>query len=58
MKHIDACSCIHYIAGVKIGPFAEHSNQLWNVSAVPTWSKVSATLSSFPLKDRLNAQNF
>lgn len=26
---------------MKIGPFAEHSNQLWNVSAVSSWSKVN-----------------
>ena len=25
---------------VKSGPFHEHSNQLWNISAVPLWSKV------------------
>lgn len=29
---------------MKIGPFAEHSNQLWNVSAVSTWSKVNSGL--------------
>jgi len=29
---------------MKKGPFAEHSNQLWNVSAVPTWSKVNSGL--------------
>ncbi len=33
-------ACIHYISRVKSGPFAEHSNQLWNVSGVPLWSKV------------------
>lgn len=51
-------SCINYIAGVKSGPFAEHSNQLWNVSGVPTWSKVytglikmyrAEVLSKFPV---------
>ncbi|XP_034945256.1 serine/threonine-protein phosphatase 2A activator-like [Chelonus insularis] len=36
--------CIDFIAKVKVGPFAEHSNQLWNVSAVPSWSKVNAGL--------------
>ena len=25
---------------VKAGPFHEHSNQLWNISAVPIWAKV------------------
>ena len=29
---------------VKTGPFAEHSNQLWNISAVPHWEKVNSGL--------------
>ena len=29
-----------FFAQVKTGPFAEHSNQLWNVSGVKTWDKV------------------
>ncbi|CAB1440533.1 unnamed protein product [Pleuronectes platessa] len=29
---------------MKTGPFAEHSNQLWNISAVPAWSKVNQGL--------------
>lgn len=33
--------CIQFINSVKTGPFAEHSNQLWNISAVPTWNKVN-----------------
>ncbi|XP_052221224.1 serine/threonine-protein phosphatase 2A activator-like isoform X2 [Dreissena polymorpha] len=37
-------SCIKYINEVKTGPFAEHSNQLWNISAVPNWEKVNAGL--------------
>lgn len=36
--------CIRYITSVKTGPFAEHSNQLWGISAVSTWSKVNAGL--------------
>lgn len=36
--------CIHYICSVKTGPFAEHSNQLWNISGVPLWSKVNSGL--------------
>ena len=36
--------CIEFISKVKIGPFAEHSNQLWNVSAVPSWTKVNSGL--------------
>jgi len=33
-------ACLSYIHKVKSGPFHEHSNQLWNISAVPNWSKV------------------
>lgn len=29
---------------VKSGPFAEHSNQLYNISGVPSWSKVNSGL--------------
>uniref|UniRef100_A0A8C4X8Y1 Serine/threonine-protein phosphatase 2A activator n=1 Tax=Erpetoichthys calabaricus TaxID=27687 RepID=A0A8C4X8Y1_ERPCA len=36
--------CIRFINEMKTGPFAEHSNQLWNISAVPTWSKVNQGL--------------
>ncbi|XP_044742493.1 serine/threonine-protein phosphatase 2A activator-like [Chrysoperla carnea] len=36
--------CIKYINSVKTGPFAEHSNQLWGVSGVPSWSKVNGGL--------------
>ncbi len=32
--------CIGHINKVKTGPFAEHSNQLWNISAVQGWEKV------------------
>lgn len=51
-------ACIQYISEVKTGPFAEHSNQLWNVSGVPTWEKVyqglikmyrAEVLSKFPV---------
>ena len=51
-------ACIKYIAGVKTGPFAEHSNQLWNVSGVGSWEKVyqglikmyrAEVLSKFPV---------
>ena len=37
-------ACIKFINEVKTGPFAEHSNQLWNISAVQTWSKVNSGL--------------
>jgi len=36
--------CIQYILKVKHGPFAEHSNQLFNISGVPSWSKVNSGL--------------
>ncbi|XP_061732760.1 serine/threonine-protein phosphatase 2A activator [Nerophis ophidion] len=36
--------CIKFINEMKTGPFAEHSNQLWNISAVPSWSKVNQGL--------------
>lgn len=36
--------CLKYITTAKNGPFAEHSNQLWNISSVPTWSKVNSGL--------------
>lgn len=36
--------CIKFILKVKTGPFAEHSNQLWNISGVQTWSKINQGL--------------
>ncbi|XP_007471873.1 PREDICTED: serine/threonine-protein phosphatase 2A activator isoform X3 [Lipotes vexillifer] len=36
--------CVLFITEMKTGPFAEHSNQLWNISAVPSWSKVNQGL--------------
>ncbi|KAL3872470.1 hypothetical protein ACJMK2_040394 [Sinanodonta woodiana] len=36
--------CIKFINSVKTGPFAEHSNQLWNVSGVSDWGKVNTGL--------------
>ncbi|XP_076271206.1 serine/threonine-protein phosphatase 2A activator-like [Rhynchophorus ferrugineus] len=51
-------SCIKYINQVKSGPFAEHSNQLWSISGVSSWSKINGglikmykaeVLSKFPL---------
>uniref|UniRef100_H0VC16 Serine/threonine-protein phosphatase 2A activator n=1 Tax=Cavia porcellus TaxID=10141 RepID=H0VC16_CAVPO len=36
--------CILFITEMKTGPFAEHSNQLWNISAVPSWAKVNQGL--------------
>ncbi|GAB6021945.1 hypothetical protein CHUAL_006106 [Chamberlinius hualienensis] len=49
---------IQFIHKVKTGPFGEHSNQLWNISGVQSWSKVNGglikmykveVLSKFPL---------
>jgi len=37
-------ACLSYINQVKTGPFHEHSNQLWNISAVQLWSKVYSGL--------------
>ncbi|CAK1600137.1 unnamed protein product [Parnassius mnemosyne] len=37
-------SCIKYIKEVKTGPFAEHSNQLWSISAVGSWTKINQGL--------------
>lgn len=37
-------AAINYIHQVKTGPFAEHSNQLWNISAVDSWSKINKGL--------------
>ncbi|XP_050296075.1 serine/threonine-protein phosphatase 2A activator-like [Anthonomus grandis grandis] len=51
-------SCIKYINEVKTGPFAEHSNQLWSISGVASWTKINGglikmykaeVLSKFPL---------
>ncbi|XP_055331758.1 serine/threonine-protein phosphatase 2A activator-like [Paramacrobiotus metropolitanus] len=36
--------CIDFIGKVKSGPFAEHSNQLWSISDVPSWGKVNSGL--------------
>jgi len=37
-------SAIKFINKVKTGPFSEHSNQLWGISGVATWSKVNSGL--------------
>ncbi|CCD73872.1 Serine/threonine-protein phosphatase 2A activator [Caenorhabditis elegans] len=34
--------CVNFINQTKTGPFHEHSNQLWNISAVPHWKKVNS----------------
>ncbi|XP_054162767.1 serine/threonine-protein phosphatase 2A activator-like [Oppia nitens] len=37
-------SAINFIHEVKRGPFAEHSNQLWNISGVDDWTKINRGL--------------
>ncbi|KAI0225305.1 Serine/threonine-protein phosphatase 2A activator [Lamellibrachia satsuma] len=37
-------NAVNFIHKVKTGPFAEHSNQLWNISGVRLWSKVNSGL--------------
>ncbi|XP_067928726.1 serine/threonine-protein phosphatase 2A activator-like [Watersipora subatra] len=37
-------AAVKHICSVKTGPFPEHSNQLWNISGVPLWSKVNSGL--------------
>lgn len=46
--------CIDYIMKVKTGHFAEHSNQLWGISAVPSWSKISTGLVQMYRKEVLS----
>lgn len=47
-------SCIKYIRAVKQGPFAEHSNQLWSISAVGSWSKINQGLIKMYKKEVLS----
>lgn len=47
-------SCIKYIKDVKKGPFAEHSNQLWSISAVGSWSKINQGLMKMYKKEVLS----
>eukprot|EP00112_Aurelia_sp_Birch-Aquarium-sp1_P013117 Seg2773.1 transcript_id=Seg2773.1/GoldUCD/mRNA.D3Y31 product="Serine/threonine-protein phosphatase 2A activator" protein_id=Seg2773.1/GoldUCD/D3Y31 len=56
-KHSDEYmffGCIKYINETKTGPFAEHSNQLWNISSVPFWSKVNSGLMKMYKAEVLN----
>ncbi|XP_058059342.1 serine/threonine-protein phosphatase 2A activator-like [Anopheles bellator] len=46
--------CIDYIRQVKTGHFAEHSNQLWSISAVPQWSKICTGLLKMYQKEVLS----
>lgn len=47
-------SCIKYIKEVKKGPFAEHSNQLWSISAVGSWTKINQGLMKMYKKEVLS----
>ncbi|KAK3850388.1 hypothetical protein Pcinc_042907 [Petrolisthes cinctipes] len=42
--HYMFIAAIKFILSVKSGPFAEHSNQLWNISGVQSWSKINQGL--------------
>ena len=44
MSCVCQLECISFVFKVKTGPFAEHSNQLWNISGVPHWEKVNSGL--------------
>lgn len=37
-------NCLKFIITIKRGPFAEHSNQLWNISMVQSWNKINSGL--------------
>ncbi|KAL9926987.1 phosphotyrosyl phosphatase activator [Glossina fuscipes fuscipes] len=47
-------SCIDFIQQVKTGHFAEHSYQLWSISAVPSWSKINLGLVKMYQKEILS----
>lgn len=46
--------CIDYIQQVKTGHIAEHSNQLWSISAVGSWSKICTGLIKMYQKEVLS----
>ncbi|CRL01314.1 CLUMA_CG014249, isoform A [Clunio marinus] len=46
--------CIDYILQVKTGHIAEHSNKLWSISAVPSWSKICTGLIKMYQKEMLS----
>ncbi|XP_055589721.1 uncharacterized protein LOC129741930 [Uranotaenia lowii] len=53
-KELMFVSCIDYIRQVKTGHFAEHSNQLWSISAVPSWGKICTGLIKMYQKEVLS----
>lgn len=46
-------AAVAFIHQVKKGPFAEHSNQLWNISGVEDWAKINSGLYKMYLKEYL-----
>lgn len=53
-KELMFVGCIDYIQQVKTGHFAEHSNQLWSISAVAQWSKICTGLIKMYQKEVLS----
>ncbi|XP_034474976.1 serine/threonine-protein phosphatase 2A activator [Drosophila innubila] len=53
-EHFMFISCIDYICKVKTGHFGEHSNQLWSITAVPSWIKINAGLVKMYQKEILS----
>ncbi|EDW76563.1 uncharacterized protein Dwil_GK15526 [Drosophila willistoni] len=52
--HYMFMSCIDYICKVKTGHFGEHSNQLWSITAVPSWVKINTGLVKMYQKEILS----
>jgi len=46
-------AAVAFIHEVKKGPFAEHSNQLWNISGVEDWNKINSGLFKMYCKEYL-----
>ncbi|XP_062143236.1 serine/threonine-protein phosphatase 2A activator [Drosophila sulfurigaster albostrigata] len=53
-EHYMFISCIDYICKVKTGHFGEHSNQLWSITAVPSWVKINQGLVKMYQKEILS----
>ncbi|KAL7741785.1 hypothetical protein ACLKA6_000392 [Drosophila palustris] len=53
-EHFMFISCIDYICKVKTGHFGEHSNQLWSITAVPSWIKINTGLVKMYQKEILS----
>lgn len=46
-------AAIHFIHQVKKGPFFEHSNRLWDISAVEDWAKINKGLLNMYIQEFL-----